>query len=150
LPPSSSPSNQIPPHSSPPVSNKTSRQPTTPTTPPLNASKQPPKPSKILKGKLKPRRKTTEKSQQHPQKPKRKTSKTQINSISTKTFYSYMNETVPNTFLPAMLVVGAALLVISNTELVGINNNLGSIGLLLIFLSIGLFLLINKELILYR
>lgn len=61
-----------------------------------------------------------------------------------------MNETIPNTFLPAMLVVGAALLVISNTELVGINNNLGSIGLLLIFLSIGLFLLINKELILYR
>jgi len=61
-----------------------------------------------------------------------------------------MNETVPNTFLPAMLVVGAALLVLSNTELVGINNNLGSIGLLLIFLSIGLFLLINKELILYR
>jgi hypothetical protein len=60
-----------------------------------------------------------------------------------------MNETVPNTFLPAMLVVGAALLVLSNTELVGINNNLGSIGLLLIFLSIGLFLLINKELILF-
>ena len=59
-----------------------------------------------------------------------------------------MNETVPNTFLPAMLVVGAALLVISNTELVGINNNLGSIGGLLMFLSIGLFLLINRQLIL--
>jgi len=61
-----------------------------------------------------------------------------------------MNETVPNTFLPAMLVVGAALMVISNTELVSINNNLGSIGLFLIFISIGLFLLINKELILFR
>jgi hypothetical protein len=60
-----------------------------------------------------------------------------------------MNETVPNTFLPAMLVVGAALMVISNTELVRISNNLGSIGLFLILLSIALFLFINKELILF-
>ena len=59
-----------------------------------------------------------------------------------------MNETIPNTFLPAMLVVGAALMVISNTELVSINNNLGSIGLFLIIVSIALFLLINKQIIL--
>jgi hypothetical protein len=61
-----------------------------------------------------------------------------------------MNETIPNTFLPAMLVVGAALLVLSNTELVSINNNLGSIGLFLLFLSIALFLFINRQLILHK
>jgi hypothetical protein len=61
-----------------------------------------------------------------------------------------MNETIPNTFLPAMLVVGAALMVISNTELVSINNNLGSIGLFLIIVSIALFLFINRQLILHK
>lgn len=59
-----------------------------------------------------------------------------------------MEDTRPNTFLPVLLIVGAALLVLSNTELVGINNNLGSIGGFLMFLSIGLFLLINRQLIL--
>lgn len=61
-----------------------------------------------------------------------------------------MNETVPKTFLPAMLVIGAALLVLSNTELVRIDNNLDSVGGFLMFLSIGLFLFINRKFILSR
>lgn len=45
-----------------------------------------------------------------------------------------MNETVLNTFLPAMLVIGAALRVLSNTELIRTENNLDSIGGFLMFL----------------
>ena len=55
-----------------------------------------------------------------------------------------MNETVLNTFLPAMLVIGAALRVLSNTELIRTENNLDSIGGFLVFLSTGLFPFINK------